>query len=264
MSHAPLAHPVDAVTIERRVKLYSLAAAAAGVSALALSQAADAEVVITQKTIPIPLCAFNVPCHVSLDLNGDGVNDLKLSLLYSSGSTVKNKFLHVSPYKGGGVIGTAGGQRGPYASALLRGAKIGGSDHFLSGRSNNVESSERIIPNTTGSSYHRYFFGKWGGNHSNRFLGVKFLIKGATHYGWVRITVNTKVKGTMSATITEYGYESVAKKSLEAGVPGANATNAPVRDKAATPGQPSLGMLALGTDGLALWRREETLVSEPS
>jgi hypothetical protein len=37
--------------------------------------------------------------------------------------------------------------------------------------------------------YSHIFGGPWGGNHPNRFLGVKFLIHGKTHYGWIRVTV---------------------------------------------------------------------------
>ena len=55
---------------------------------------------------------------------------------------------------------------------------------------------------------------------------------GQTHYGWVRLTVTVKHKGTghgptgsFSATITEYGYESVANKSCDAGLPGAATSN---------------------------------------
>ena len=255
MYRPQISHPVDAAVFDRRVKMYSLAAAAAGVGVLALSQPAGAEVVITKKTIPIPLCGANVPCDVALDLNGDGVNDVKFSLLESSGSTVKRDFLYVAPLNGGGVEGTTGNQRGPYASCLLRGAKIGPGDHFLAGNSNIVESTVRVTPNTFTGGYQRYFFGKWGGSHPNRFLGVKFQIKGATHYGWVRITVDTKVKGTTSATITEYGYETVAKKSLDAGVAGPADSQA--GEEWERRGPASLGVLARGAEGLGLWRREE-------
>jgi hypothetical protein len=259
MFRAVPSHAVDAVSLDHRVKLYSLAAAAAGVSVWALSQPATAEIVITQKTIPIPLCGANAPCPVSVDLNGDGVNDFKFSLIVSSGSTVKVNFFDVAPLNGGAVEGTVNSQHHRYASCLLRGAKIGPSDHFLSGGKDTIESSVRIISNTSGG-YQRDFFGKWGGSHPNRFLGVKFVIKGATHYGWVRITVNTKLKGKMAATITEYGYENVANKSLGAGLSGAISADAQAQEATDKPGQPSLGMLARGTDGLALWRREEVMV----
>lgn len=90
---------------------------------------------------------------------------------------------------------------------------------------------------------------------------MKFLIKGTTHYGWVRATVkNTKnPSGSLTGTITEYGYETIANKAVFAGLPS---TAAEVREEIGQSGtgksnSASLGMLALGADGLVIWRREE-------
>jgi hypothetical protein len=251
-------------SIDSRLKLYGMAAAAASVGFLALAEPAAAEVVITNKNIPIPACNLALsPCSVSLDLNGDGVNDFKISLLSTLsayGYFAGTEFLRVTAHNGGGVMGNAGGNRGPYASALLRGAKIGASDHFLNGK-DTIED--------TYFNYHTYYaaekrlYGKWGGNHPNRFLGVKFNIGGKTHYGWIRITVNSAITHPftlMSATITEYGYETIANKSLGAGLASTNAADDQTRAITEPPRRASLGMLALGAEGLALWRREEASV----
>ena len=251
-------------SIDSRLKLYGIAAAAASVGLLALAEPAQSEVVITNKNIPIPACNLALsPCSVSLDLNGDGVNDFKISLLSTLsayGYFAGTEFLRVTAHNGGGVMGTAGGNRGPYASALLRGAKIGPSDHFLSGK----ETIEDTYFN-----YHTYYqgfkqlYGKWGGNHPNRFLGVKFKIGGKTHYGWIRITVNslkTVPFTLMSATITEYGYETIANKSLGAGLASTNSADDQAPAMTEPPRGASLGTLALGAEGLALWRREEASV----
>lgn len=265
MLHTPLAYPDSAATPDH-MKWYSLAAAAAGVTALALSQPADAEVVITNKNIPIPACNLTVsPCSISLDLNGDGVNDFKFSLLSklsAYGYFEGTDFFRVTAHNGGGVMGTAGGSRGPYASALLPGAKIGASHHFLGGK-DTIEDSFFL--------YHTYYtaekqlYGKWGGNHPNRFLGVKFTIDGKTHYGWIRITVKSSLTHPftlMSATITEYGYETIADKSLGAGLASTDSANLQAPTMTEPSLRASLGMLALGAEGLSLWRREETLTSE--
>ncbi|HEX3819494.1 MAG TPA: hypothetical protein VHW45_04145, partial [Candidatus Sulfotelmatobacter sp.] len=212
----------------------------------------------------IPYCSQLFPCSVSLDMNDDGVNDFKFSLISSYTYSAHSLHLHVAAHNGGGVIGTAGGAHGPYASPLLRGANIGASDHFLGGK-DNVEVSYRHY-NRSGELSDLKLYGKWAGNHPNRFLGVKFKINGKTHFGWVRITVNTPSPSCvplcstyLSATITEYGYETIANKRLGAGLASDSADDqaqAPPDE----PSRPSLGMLALGTDGLAIWRREEELV----
>ena len=264
MSNTFVAQSFSAACFDQRMKSYVLAAAAAGVTTLALSQCSEAEVVITNKNIPIPACNLALsPCSVSLDLNGDGIYDFKISLLstFSAyGYFAGTEFLRVTAHNGGGVMGTAGGSHGPYASALLRGAKIGASDHFLTG--------EDTVEDTY-FNYHTYYtaekrlYGKWGGNHPNRFLGVKFTISGKTHYGWIRMTVKSSITHPftlMSATITEYGYETIANKSLSAGLASTNSADHQAATMTEPPRRASLGMLALGAEGLALSRRGEAPV----
>jgi len=244
--------------VELRASLYSIAAAASGVSALALAQAAVGEVVITNKTIPITLC-LSSPCPVLVDLNADGVNDLQFSFTTNYVSVSNTLFLKAKALSGGAIVGAKGGVAGPYASCLLRGAKIGPSDQFLSvSKRDTIEGSHYFYSDPR---HYRTLFGKWGGNHPNRFLGVKFKIKGTAHYGWVRITVDSTVSShDITATITEYGYETVANKSLDAGLSGASSSNKQTQEISKhTHHGPSLGMLVLGMDGLALWRRDETL-----
>ena len=65
----------------------------------------------------------------------------------------------------------------------------------------------------------------------------------------------------MSATITAYAYETVANKIIEAGIGGAaSAIESAAQNQISQPARPSLGMLALGANGLPLWRREEDLL----
>jgi hypothetical protein len=225
--------------VDHRVNLYSIAAAAASVSMLALAEPAEAKVVITNVNIPI------TQHGISIDLNQDGVTDLKFKYLTNPGASRLASYLSVEPIKGNAVVANAG-----YVSALMRSAKIGPSAHF----GGNVGNSS-LLEEKSCDFYGCKLFGKWGGNHPNRFVGVKFQIHGATHYGWVRVTVSSnKTEGdALSGTVTEYGYETIANKRALAGVPSNNAQE----DEARNIGSgPSLGALALGTDGLALWRRE--------
>ncbi len=252
--------------INHRLNLYSLAVAGASVSMLALSQPAEATVVITNKNIPIPNCSEFFPCSVSVDLNGDGINDVKFSLVSFYSYSGNSQHLNVTALNGGGVVGSAGHAHGPYASPLLRGAKIGASDHFSGGK-HAIEISSRQYNRSSGRLSKLELYGKWGGNHPNRFLGVKFRINGKTHFGWLRITVSTPspscvpdCSSFLSGTITEYGYETVANKSLDAGLAGAASADSQAHQTVGRQSYPSLGMLALGADGLSLWRREEELV----
>lgn len=94
-------------------------------------------------------------------------------------------------------------------------------------------------------------------SHPNRFLGVKFLINGKIHYGWIRVTVDSELNQRTAATITEYGYETIPNKRVLAGVPSNNVTMPDVGGRDIGGTGPSLGMLALGADGFTLWRQED-------
>ncbi len=248
-------------TAEYGLRWYCLAAAAASVSALALAQPAEGEIIIKNKTIPIPANS-----GVLLDLNGDGVTDFELFFSnYYIGQYSVNYFTMEPRGAGNSVIGMT------YSvSALLRGAKIGPAGPFIhtsAGYPIHIEESTLCTQNCggrTGYSFDQHLRGKWGGGHPNRFIGLKFQINGKTHYGWVRMTVTVKHQGTgkgptgsFSVTITEYGYESVANKSCGAGLAGAAAVAPDVVRTSAKPelesvrkATPALGMLALGAEAL--------------
>jgi len=249
--------------LNRHLARYSVAAAVAGVSVLALAQPAESEVIVTKKTIPIPLSPGTETIPISLTNNGN--NDFSFSL-YSFSYKSFRRSLRMWPLEGGAVVAQSSARHLPSALALVRGAKIGPSAHFSTANLANIEESQG------GCSYARStcgqkFSGLWGGSPKNRFLGVRFLINGETHYGWIRLTVNTATRAIMSATITGYAYETVANKPILAGTAETASTTAgkptgELQDRRNSHGNvgPSLGMLAAGADALPVWRRERTPV----
>ena len=88
-----------------------------------------------------------------------------------------------------------------------------------------------------------YFHGHWV-NVKNRYLGLKFQIKGKTHYGWARLSV--QAISQISATLTGYAYETIANKPIIAGK-----TNGP---DVITVQPASLGHLAAGASAIPVWR----------
>jgi hypothetical protein len=109
------------------------------------------------------------------------------------------------------------------------------------------------------------------------YFGYRFLISGKTHYGWVRMTATITVPHFIEAQVVALGYESTPDTAIAAGVctsalaltgaasnlqnDAANSSNqaggsaSAVRSSSDTPRPTSLGMLALGVQGLPLWRR---------
>ena len=254
MSHDPSPRSGETTlseTLEQRLRSYSIAAAAAGVGMLALAHPAEAEVVVTHKVIPVNGTA-------SIDINNDGIADFQ----FSDEPDFWSNTLRVVPLTGGAVV--LGPPISSYAAALKRDVRIGPFAHFSSKGGANLEISrpERF---TVGSYSHETvtyftFRGNWGSNPQNRYLGVKFLIDGETHYGWVRMTVSTSMGGGMNATIDSYAYETdpdtpICAREVQP-CPAPPGDDATPEETGQNVGGPSLGMLALGADGLALWRRE--------
>jgi hypothetical protein len=240
-------------SVHQRLNIYALAAGAAGVGVLALVQASEAKVVYTPANIGISP-RFN--SHYHLDLNKDGITDFVFSA--SSGLCGKACFFRELRLAGAQRDGVEANQSGS-AAALSYGARIGELRGFR--RTALMFRTSK----TTFGGYHQ--FGNWH-NVGDRYLGLKFLIHGKYHFGWARLRT-TLIFGDF-ALLTGYAYETIAGKSIIAGKthgkahqdslspddsgPGVSLTN-PILD----PPQPaSLGMLALGAQGVPMWRRKES------
>jgi len=100
--------------------------------------------------------------------------------------------------------------------------------------------------------------GAWA-DVTNRYLGLKFTIAGETHFGWARLSVGNNLWQSGTVVLTGYAYETIANKNIIEGhvaglsdsVPAATGRQSSARQPA------SLGALAQGAGGLALWRRED-------
>jgi hypothetical protein len=277
-------HPTDFAQkpssnhLNRQIGQYSLAAAVAGVSVLALAAPVAGEVVVTKKTIQIPVSSSDMPHPVRISMANNGVNNFSFSLASfpANGSTYPLRDLIVYGASSNANPEVACCSLHAYAPALQRGARIGpsaGTVGFGGGYAN--------IERTYAGPIVRGLRGSWGGNPKDRYVGVRFWISGKTHYGWIRLTVKTSTDPhgpRLTATITGYAYETVANKPILAGTAATESTtSAEVASKPTaqviTPKNlvptnfqnqagPSLGMLAAGSDAMPLWRREETSVRQ--
>jgi hypothetical protein len=170
---------------------------------------------------------------ITLDLNHDGVGDFSISNK-SFCTDICGRTLRALPI---GANNKVEGMRSifilEFASALKRGAQIGPSANF-SGKLLWVSGTE-------------YGYGGDWYNVADQYLGLKFSIAGATHYGWARLSVSVANR-KVTATLTGYAYETVAGRPITAGK---------VRGPEVSQGdeQPSIGLLALGAAALPVWRR---------
>lgn len=227
----------------RQLGLYAVAASAAGMSLLALSQPCEGKIIYTRANLVIA-----IGTGVLLDLNHDGKTDFYIRDQTDYG---KNTLCNVLPVGRNKMLGTAN-----QAAALGAGVRIGPKGQFAA--------SHTVLDrfwrkSGTGTSYSS---GQWR-NVKNRYLGLKFVIKGKIHYGWARM--NISLNHSVARVVTGYAYETIPGKAIISGDivgdrdrPEKISTRPP---QPATPFAPvpesaTLGLLAMGAPGLSIWRRE--------
>jgi hypothetical protein len=241
-------------SVHQQLNAYALVAGAAGVGILALAQSAEAKIIYT-------------PAHVTvydnfmLDLNHDGINDFYFHVISHAISGGFVGGLGVARERGGNneIIGRHDSDAPAYAFALRAGALIGPGGPFT---------LAFIYATMAGTAHHSTngtttFFGLWangGQGVKNRYLGLKFFIKGKVHFGWARLnyTYNTMHQG--SGLLTGYAYETIPGKAIVAGATDSSddksTAEQPNPASLVAPAPATLGLLALGAPGLSIWRRE--------
>jgi hypothetical protein len=243
--------------LESKLATYVVAAGAVGIGVLALPQPAQAQVVYTPAHVEIkPATTYD------LDLNNDGTTDFSFADNFMAHTLVGS--LIVAPFaSNGGALGNAvlvNGSAIFSPVALNRGAKIGGSRQFY-GSCIGCNSSVEIMAWADPFADFGYWF-----NVQNRYLGLKLMIDHQPHYGWARLTVQEESKHRIAALLTGYAYEATPDKPILAGQTSGSAVDFGGAQGVRPSGEPeqrpisqampspSLGMLALGAQGLPLWR----------
>jgi hypothetical protein len=240
-------------SVQQQLNKYALAAGAAGMGVLAFAHPADAKVVYTPADTNI------MPDHtIPLDLNHDGIVDFAFRDVYRRSHPYgfdHTGLLSVAPANPANKIEGFSRINGNYVSALGAGVSIGPNAKFTTGP-NQIE--EAFID--TGRMREVGFpcDSTWPSGQ-NRYLGVQFLINGEVHFGWARLNV-TCTGLHVVAKLTGYAYETIANTPIIAGQTtgsGEETRSGPEAALTAPASKPAaLGLLALGSHGLSMWRRE--------
>ncbi len=237
-------------SVDQRLSVYALAASAAGVGLLSWAQPAQAKIVYTAAHIPI----VQDGGPVDLDLNHDGINDFQFSNITTTEGVRRAEGFHESslnvyPIQQSNRVRAvdSNGQLG--AAALRKGKKVGPHSPFEPGHSglNMWECAGGTSGGGCGGPWLKV---------KQAYLGLKFVIKGKTHFGWAHI----RQAGETAPTIVGYAYETIANKPIVTGTTK-GPDDAHVEESKATVTAPSrvpatLGLLAMGAPGLSIWRRE--------
>jgi hypothetical protein len=272
-SHPPRTESLLNPHLSKRLIAYATAASAAGVGALALVSPAEAKIVYTRVNKPLGHLV------TVLDINNDGIPDFGFcngtfyARVPSSGSTCAlarrlernppdarrpspfGQWLSIFPPKAkmnaNRAWGSSTWRGGPAAAPLAAGVSVGPQLKFTAGA--------RIMATWGSSSGYPHYGGPWK-NAAHTYVGLRFLINGQVHYGWARLNVHADDSG-VSATLTGYAYETIANKPILTGNIVGPAKPKNVRRDATRPSgsraPASLGLLAIGAEGLVAWRRED-------
>ena len=193
-------------SVNRRLNKYALAASAAGVGLLAFSIPAEGKVIYTAIHHVIPERA-----SFQLDLDHDKNIDFAISNRVTCGDSGCWYSLALNPVKGNAGLGHHFSPfYFPFALALKTGARIGHGAKLF------IESFEEMAVAYNGCSQGWCTFGGLWVNVRRRYLGLRFNIKGKTHYGWARLNVEF-TSDNIAAVLTGYAYETVPGKSIKAG-----------------------------------------------
>lgn len=251
--HSALSPAQLSPALNKNLNAYALGAAAVGVAALASPQAVSAEIIYTPANQHI-----HDNMKFDFDVNGDGVTDFILvNRLHISTTPFGDDLSIQGAAKGNSFVGEKV-KFSYFAGALPLGGHIGSKQPFL-GRNANMAYASLVAGSPS------YVSGGPWKNAKNRYLGLKFMINGEVHYGWARLTVLTySHKQQVESVLTGYAYETVANQSIKAGqmsnsaeAARTDANSEQVGHTASFLTPPTLGLLALGSPSLPLWRREE-------
>jgi hypothetical protein len=200
----------------------------------------------------------------ALDLNHDRTTDFLIRELGSTSGTWGTNFLLAKEARGNAVQSYNSRSFGRVAAGLKKGARIGRSQGFISGNRNGEVMEEVRQTDGFGVNY----YGQWM-KVTDRYLGLRFKIHGKIHYGWARLSVREQGR-FITATVTGYAYETTPNKSIIAGKTHGSTDDPILSADTTSPADPqtnhipdtsqlaSPGMLALGAQGVPLWRRKES------
>jgi hypothetical protein len=226
-------------SLHQRLNAYAIATGAAGMGMLTLAQPIEAKIIYTPANI-------SIVNHSRLDLNHDHKADFSFTTFRTATTSGGHFDLFVEP------VGTKNRIWGTGASASALGSGV------------------RISPNKNKFSYGHDLMGTWRWNWNSSashgpwrkvttgYLGFRFEIKGKTHYGWARLFVQGFGE---QAILTGYAYETIPNQAIITGKTKGEDDSAVEQPNPASPATPTsqpatLTLLAIGVQGLSIWRRE--------
>jgi hypothetical protein len=222
----------------------TLAAAAASVGMLTLTQPLEADIIYTPSSEALSFRGIYGAHYQfsSIDLNHDGRPDFQFWM--NSAAVPDGEFanLAVRGFSGAGIVGAVS------ASVLPAGATIGAGRAFAGSARMAYFVTNFYFPSGNGIG------GKWA--NASGYLGLRFDVDRQTHFGWAQLNVQASASegggNVLGEAVSGFAYETVANQPIEAG-----------QTQELAPEPCTLGLLALGSLGLGFWRRRKVVGGRP-
>ncbi len=181
---------------------------------LAASGAADAQIIYTDVN---PDQTIGIPGAFALDLNNDLTVDFNITASFRSGTITIG--IPVS-YTADGVAlelfdsnqaVASSGSLYPYGLVIDATTMIDDQSSWM-GNTLGEDTMFLAVDGLAGGTF-PVQLGNWAGEQ-NKFLGLKIVVGGNTHYGWARLNVAADAS---SFTIKDYAYQATPATGIEAG-----------------------------------------------
>jgi len=147
----------------------------------------------------------NVP--ILIDLDNDGTHEFDLRLKYTVGLYINpNSLITGASVLGNPLGGSSDNYQYPFAL---------NKDYTISSLNTSWMNNQDQILVYNNCSYTGSDYNQWcnlGGE--DRYLGLRFQIAGATHYGWARLSVTDLPNNWI---LLDYAYNSAANEPINAG-----------------------------------------------
>lgn len=202
--------------VQRKLNAY---AAAAG--AIAVAGTASAQVNYTDIN---PDTIVHDSVYYDLDMDNNGQPEMRFETVTYTGSSVTVNLAQVQLQgdTNNAIIGSLYYGMYPFPYSMNNGDSISSTN--TNWHNANVNAGLQYLGVVAGS----YTYCNWLGV-SDKYLGVRFKIGANTHYGWVRLSVNSTAD---TIWVKDYAYELLPNVGITAGqmvgIPSHNA-NSPVR-----------------------------------
>ncbi|MCB9195863.1 MAG: T9SS type A sorting domain-containing protein [Flavobacteriales bacterium] len=206
------------VTLDSKIKQY--ASVACGITAVT---SASAQVVYTDVNPDATITAGGATSQYAVDFDNDGSFDVAFAMFTGSQTGTYPYSGYNIPYTldytvGVATFGTAApATNGWLASSgnvagLSAGSRIGSSATFNGSQGSMGGVFNTYLGAPISNSFGPYSSGNFLG--AEKYLGVRFDINGAVHYGWVRVEMSADAT---TMIIKDYAYESTPETPINAG-----------------------------------------------